>query len=1322
MRGDMANNWKVFKQLWDAHVTLTSLNEKPAAYQVAKFIMCIGPEALEVHNTLPFTSDADRQDVAKILQQWDIHCKASTNIIFERYTFNQRMQEEGESFDHYLTALRQLATSCEYGTLQDQLIRDRIVCGLKEDSVRKRLLQEPKLDLEKCINVCKSAAITQQQLSQMHQPTVHAMASYPHQKMCKYCGGAHKFGKQFCPAAGKTCNKCGRSNHYAKMCHGSTQMPTTSKGHQPQQFKTFKGHHVSKTSKVQNPYQGGQSRGVHQVDEDTHTEEEVLALQDTTTKKVMARIKLEGRMVQVQVDSGATCNVLPKYLVPASCSLDNHRPAITAYGGMKLKVLGCVKVGIQNVANSKSYVEEFVVVEDSSAPLLGLPTSLRMELLSVRHENIAVLQADALTKETVQRDFGDVFTGLGDLGELTLEVDDSVEPQIMPPRRISLAVKDKLQEELQRLEALGIIRKVTEPTDWVSALVVTKKASGNIRVCLDPVHLNKALKRAHYPLPVLEDILPELSDAKVFTRADLKDGFLQVRLSEPSQLLTTFQTPWGRYCWQRLPFGVSPAPECFQQRLDQVLQGLPGVYRVADDLLIVGRGADRESAEKDHDHNMLTLLEKLRVCNIKLNSSKLDFKKDKIPFIGHVLSSEGLHTAPEKVQAIKNMPKPMDIPAVRRFLGMATYLGRFCSHLSEVTEPLRRLITQDEWTWSEDQENAYNEVKRLITEAPVLRFFDAKIPLEGQADASSQGLGFSLMQEGQPIAYASRVLTAAERNYAQIEKELLSMVFGVERHHDYTFGRHVILYTDHRPLVSITRKPLTSAPKRLQRLLLRLLCYDVDVRYQSGTTLYLADTLSRASLPSTKRTRTEEETEVLCAIDFAAISQPQLQEIADHTITDPVCQSLRVLIQDGWPELKSAIPDECRPFFNIRDELSVSDGIIWRGERCVIPGSLRSKIRGRLHSTHMGRNTLLRRAKDVVYWPGMNAELQEELSKCEICMSHQDKQQKEPLQQYPVPDRPWQMVATDIFHVKGRDYLCTVDYYSNFLEINKLTSKTASEVITVLRRHFGRYGIPEVVVSDNNPFGSAEFLDFARELHFSSVTSSPRFAQANGKAENAVKTAKRLLQRAHESGINANLALLEWRNMPLEGRNASPAQLMFGRQTRTLLPASPSQLKSSGPHPAEAQEALQRTKDKQAQNYNRSAKSLPELQVGDTVRVQTDRGPWEKGFVLDRAGTPRSYIIQLESGSQIRRNRRHLRKSLEPFRLRSGSSDDLDEPEQPQPEAAPNERPPQQPQPEAAADEQPPPNPDPPPDAAAPKTRSGRVTRRPGYLSDYQTE
>ena len=283
-------------------------------------------------------------------------------------------------------------------------------------------------------------------------------------------------------------------------------------------------------------------------------------------------------------------------------------------------------------------------------------------------------------------------------------------------------------------------------------------------MCLDPVHLNKALKRAHYPLPVIEDILPELSEAKVFSRADLKDGFLQVRLSEPSQLPTTFQTPWGRYCWQRLPFGVSPAPECFQQRLDQELEGLTGVFRVADDLLIIGRGVDKEAAEQDHDSNMLALLSKLKARNIKLNAAKLELKRDKIPFIGHLLTEEGLQPAPEKVEAVARMPKPEDEAGVRRFLGMSNYLARFCPQLSAECEPLRQLLNQETWSWTEQQEEAFQKVKELVTHAPTLRFFAPEDALESQADASSQGLRFCLMQKGQPLAFASRALTAAEKN------------------------------------------------------------------------------------------------------------------------------------------------------------------------------------------------------------------------------------------------------------------------------------------------------------------------------------------------------------------------------------------------------------------------------------------------------------------------------------------------------------------------------------------------------------------------------
>ena len=142
-------------------------------------------------------------------------------------------------------------------------------------------------------------------------------------------------------------------------------------------------------------------------------------------------------------------------------------------------------------------------------------------------------------------------------------------------------------------------------------------------MCIDPQQLNKALRRSHYPLPIIEDILPELADVKVFSKADLKDGFLQIQLDNESSKLTTFQTPWGRYRYLRMPFGISPAPECFQRKLDQNLEGLEGIYKVADDILITGRGDNMEEATKDHDANLLKLLERCQERNLKLNREKL---------------------------------------------------------------------------------------------------------------------------------------------------------------------------------------------------------------------------------------------------------------------------------------------------------------------------------------------------------------------------------------------------------------------------------------------------------------------------------------------------------------------------------------------------------------------------------------------------------------------------------------------------------------------------------------------------------------------------
>ena len=281
--------------------------------------------------------------------------------------------------------------------------------------------------------------------------------------------------------------------------------------------------------------------------------------------------------------------------------------------------------------------------------------------------------------------------------------------------------------------------------------------------------------------------------------------------------------------------------------------------------------------------------------------------------------------------------------------------------------------------------------------------------------------------------YPIQVEPSPQMNYSQIEKELLTQVFGVERNHQFVYGWKVKLWSDNKPLEPISKKPLATAPKRLQRLLLRLQQYDVEIRYKPGPEMYLADTLSRTYLPTTAHSPAEEETERIHAVVFLPISEPQLAEIQRETAADSVLQSLIQVILQGWPDQKEALPSELHPYFIVRDELTAQDGILFKGLRCVIPASLRPKIRERLHDAHTGVEGCLRRARETVYWPGMNADLWDYMAECSMRATYQKDQQKEPLILHKIPNRLWETVGRDIFHFEDRDYLCTVDYYSTGL-------------------------------------------------------------------------------------------------------------------------------------------------------------------------------------------------------------------------------------------------------------------------------------------------
>lgn len=411
-------------------------------------------------------------------------------------------------------------------------------------------------------------------------------------------------------------------------------------------------------------------------------------------------------------------------------------------------------------------------------------------------------------------------------------------------------------------------------------------------------------------------------------------------------------------------------------------------------------------------------------------------------------------------------------------------------------------------------------------------------------------------------------MSKAEQQYAQIEKECLAIVFACEHFDQYIFGCDIVtIHTDHKPLESIFKKSLLNAPKRLQRMLLRLQKYNLNVQYLKGAHMYIADMLSRASLPSVQSS-CEDRAHVfrveLENIDFCEslkVSEPRLQQIRKFTEHDETLQALKSIVLLGWPDLKSETPISVRDYWNYRDEIVVQNGILFKANKVIIPKLLRPEMLTRIHSSHLGTESCIRKARDTLYWPNMQGEIKDFISQCSTCNEFERNQEKETLINHKIPDRPWSKIGIVLFTFKKEEYLIAVDYYSDYFEIDKLHDTTSSSIIECLKIQFSRHGIPDTVVSDNGAqLVSSEFHDFAQDWEFEHVTSSPYHSQSNGKAESAVKIAKNILKKSKRSGKDQWKALLDWGNTPNVDMNSSPVQRLMSRRTRHTLPISNSLL------------------------------------------------------------------------------------------------------------------------------------------------------------------
>ena len=869
--------------------------------------------------------------------------------------------------------------------------------------------------------------------------------------------------------------------------------------------------------------------------------------------------------------------------------------------------------------------------------------------------------AGALQKEHILMEYAENFEGLGCLGPpVHFETKPDVTPVQMPIHRVPVAKRSAEKSALDKYEKAGIITKVDEPTPWCSNEVI-RETPRKVRICIDPSQtVNKAILRPIYQMPTLNEQLHRLANAKCFSLVDVRDGFLHVPLDEESSHMTTMHTSYGRYRWRRLPFGISSGPEEFQMRLISALEGLEGIICIADDILVFGEGTDFTEAEKDHDRRFVALMERCLQKNIKLNPTKLQFKLTEVKFMGNIITANGMKADPDKVTAITAMPTPRNKAALLRFLGMANYLSPYCSNLSTVIRPLTALTQKDlPFSWTEVQERAFNDAKQLIAAAPILQYYDLGKPVVLQVDASEEGLGGALLQpnaEGklQPVAFTSNSLSSTEQRYSQIEKECLAICNTFGKFDHWLFGKSdITVHTDHQPLETIYKKPLHKSPARLQRMLMRLQRYQFSLQYKKGTSLHIAETLSRAALPTPVQAKVTGFEVFRLELEHSDNDHnPRLTDITEEllrseTKKDQTLTDLQQSITSGWPDDKQHLAPHLRPFWTFREELSTQNGIVYKGQQVLVPQSMHSTMLGKIHANHFGAESNIRMAREVLFWPGMRKAISDMCDTCSVCAKYSRTLTKEPMKSLPLPTQPWQIVSQDIFTHEQKDYLVTVCHFSDWIEVDELQDTLSATVINKTKAHFARFGIPQICHSDNGPqFASKEYENFATQYGFKHTTSSPYHPQANGRAEAAVKVAKATLKKSADFQI----ALLNYRNTPPQGHTYSPAQRMFCRRTRTTLPTPNHLIK---PSPVNLDIVTQELTLKRAASkryYDSSpTKVHPEFAVGSSVYAKpspTQRGhPWIRGTIIYQ-DTPRSYTIQTPN-SNIRRNRVHIRPTIE---------------------------------------------------------------------------
>ena len=1038
----------------------------------AVLLSTCGQQAFALIETLIAPLDITSDDVtyAIICAAIIAHLKPKRILHYERHKLHSMVQQD-DTVTHYVQRLKEQANQCDFGDLREGLVLSHFIFGLTSQEARSKLLSLPDLKLDDAVqlallheSVTSASRTTEVSISATSfksQPTTSSSPKFNNNfSSCFSCGGKHR--RSDCKFRRATCRCCGKIGHISSICRQSA---------------TFSTNVLS---------QNESDSVIFTVSSNNNNNDNLW----------WESCQIGNSSVRFLVDTGSQVTVLPYSLATQTGLIIAPAPrqSLHAFGGGQVNLLGMINNAVISFRNN-NYTGDILVAENHTKPILGMDALPSLHLVKVCSPLLC--------------------SNSRFIASFRLLHDASTDGMRYPARSLPFSMKAMVEVELKRLLAEGIIYRVENPIVSAPIVPVVKQigAVRPIRICGDYSQtLNRLIDRDSYTLPRIEELLEKVAGATMYSVLDLQDAYLQVQLAEESQKLTSISTHLGHFAFTKLQFGISAAPLIFQEAMDKVLENIPYVCAYQDDILI---GAPTKEI---HDSTLRVVKNRLAAHNFVVNKSKCQEGQAQVKFLGYILRDGKLLPDPVRLTTFSQIVEPSNKEQLRSLLGTLRHYGCFCPNFSCIAKPLYQLLKNDvRWSWNATHSKAVSTLLSLISSGSITCYDQTK-PLYLTSDASKDGLGYVLSHDAdqKKIIWAgSRVLSAAEFNYSNIEREALAIVEATKYFHRFIAGRKFVIITDHAPLKYIFNTSTVSdrVSARLQRWAITLRAYDYEIQHTKGENMFWADTLSRLPQAHVKSKVPEVNMLDVNSLDELANGDSLLQDISQQQDAEII--HLKEYITNGWPKY---IPRNMQPYAKSRDEYTIQSGLVFHGTRIVPSRQHRSRILRTLHENHPGIVRMIRLARQYFWWPGIDLAINAFVQRCFTCQTNARKRTNAAFSSWPEVTEFFERVHCDVAHYQGKLYLVLVDAFSKWVDVHVLNDLTSHSAIAVLRSTFKYVGLAANLVTDNaSCFTSQEFISFLQNNFINHVKSPPGHHQSNGQAERVIAEFKLFLSKSSVS-------------------------------------------------------------------------------------------------------------------------------------------------------------------------------------------------------------